>query len=424
MARQIFRQEALDRLASPEFLDRPVRIVGSAAWLGLLGLVVALSAAALWGVVAKAPIKVTGQGIIIRQGGLSEITASEKGRIKELLLRPGQAVVKGEAVALIAQSDLSRQFENARANLGAARIRFDQVSQFYVESTERKRLADQERLDTIREIEGLLRQRLKLLVERAKNIRDLVEKKHVVRERLIDAEVDVSNARERLANLDDERVQIKLSQIEDESERSIELLDQRLNVEEFEREVARLSKQLADREVLVSPYDGKVVEVKVNPGDIIQAGSALATIAPDDAEARLDLYGLLYIPPRDGKRIKPGMPVEIALTTVRREEFGYVLGRIVEVAPLPATFEGMRRTLQNDQLVKQLSGEGAPFQATIALKTDSSTPSGFKWSTARGADIDINAGTLFEGQVVVRHLRLISFLAPEVERILGGDAFR
>ena len=87
MARQIFRQEALDRLASPEFLDRPVRIVRSAAWLGLTAFLVALIAAGAWAAIAEAPIKVVGQGIIMRQGGLSEITASEQGRIKELLLR-------------------------------------------------------------------------------------------------------------------------------------------------------------------------------------------------------------------------------------------------------------------------------------------------------------------------------------------------
>ena len=306
----------------------------------------------------------------------------------------------------------------------AAQSRFDEISRFYSESNQRKRVADQERLDTIQQTERLLRERLRLLSERRDNIKTLVDRKQMVRERLIDAEVDVSNARERLANLDDERVQIELRRIEDESQRDVELLDQQLNVEESEREVDRLSKQLAEREVLTSPHEGRVVEIKVNPGDIVQAGSALATVAPHGAEARSELYALLYLPPRDGKRVKAGMPVEIDLTTVRREEFGYVLGTVTDVAPLPATFEGMRRTLQNDKLVEQLSGEGAPFQATVALQLDPATPSGFKWSTSRGAEIDINAGTLFEGQVVVRHLRLVSFLAPEIERVLGGDALR
>jgi hypothetical protein len=38
MTRQIYRQAALDRLASPEQLDRPYKLVGSLGWLLLLGL--------------------------------------------------------------------------------------------------------------------------------------------------------------------------------------------------------------------------------------------------------------------------------------------------------------------------------------------------------------------------------------------------
>jgi len=422
MARQIFRQEALNRLASPELLDRPVRMVGSAAWLGLVALVCALFAGLAWAAVSKAPIKVTGQGIIVSEGGLVEITAFDQGRIQELYLRPGQAVAAGETVALIGQSDLTRQLENARASLTDARTRLDEITAFYTDSGARKRQADDDRLATIAETEALLKEQLKLLVERAQGIRGLVERKAMVRERLIDAEVDVNNTRERLANLDDERLLIALNRLDFESKRTIELLDQRLKVEEFEREVGRLTRLLADRELLVSPYDGRVVEVKVNPGDVIQPGSALATLATTHAEAADEVYGLLYVPPHDGKQVAAGMAVEIALTTVRREEFGYVIGRVVEVAPLPATFEGMRRTLQNDRLVEQLSGSGAPFEARVLLERDPATPSGFKWSSSRGADIDINAGTLFEGQVIVRHKRLASFLAPGLEQVFGDDA--
>ena len=83
--------------------------------------------------------------------------------------------------------------------------------------------------------------------------------------------------------------------------------------------------------------------------------------------------------------------------------------------------EGMRRQLQNDQLVRQLSGSGAPFEARVRLVKDASTPSGYAWSSSRGPDLEINAGTLFEGRVVVRWVRLLSMLAPGLERIIGGE---
>lgn len=421
MARQIFRQEALDRLASPDQLDRPVRVVHSLAWLGLSAVFAAALSAAVWAAIAEAPVKIRGQGILIREGGVFEITASEPGRIQELLLRPGQIVEEGETVAVINQSDLARQYENAEVSLTAAKDRLSSLTRFYQESNDRKREADRERLETIEQTEGLLQDRLVLLKERRDNIRGLVDQGQMVRSRLIEADVDLSNSMERLAALDDERVEIRLRQIEDESQRDVELLNQRLNVEEFEREVDRLSKLLAQRRVLTSPHDGRIAEVKVNAGDVVQAGSALATVTPSDDQSPDDLTALLYVPPQDGKRIKPGMRVEIDLSTVKREEFGYIIGTVLDVSPLPATFEGMRRVLQNDQLVEQLSGEGAPFEATVALERSADTQTGFRWSTARGADIDINAGTLFDGRVVIRHLRLLSLLVPEFERVFGAN---
>ncbi len=68
---------------------------------------------------------------------------------------------------------------------------------------------------------------------------------------------------------------------------------------------------------------------------------------------------VLYLPPDEGKLVRPGMPVRIELSTVKQEEFGKALGTIQTVSDFPATPQAMLATLQNERLVQQLSPSGA-----------------------------------------------------------------
>jgi len=62
--RSPFRQKALDRLSSPEQLDKMVRVVPRKGWLALLALGILLIAMFIWAAVATIQVTVTGDGII------------------------------------------------------------------------------------------------------------------------------------------------------------------------------------------------------------------------------------------------------------------------------------------------------------------------------------------------------------------------
>jgi HlyD family secretion protein len=112
------------------------------------------------------------------------------------------------------------------------------------------------------------------------------------------------------------------------------------------------------------------------------------------------------------------MTAQIAPTMVKREEYGFIQGRVRSVAEIPSSAEGMQRTLKNAQLVEALSGGGAPFEVVIDLERDPTTPSGFRWSSSRGPDGDINTGALAEAQVTVREIHLISLIIPALEQMI------
>ena len=419
MAREIFRKAALERLAGPERTDRPIRLVGAPGWLLLGVLTLAVSGGMAWTLGTRAALKIAGSGILIGQAGLVEVSSVQGGVLQEVRLVPGEMIEIGAPVATLSRAELDRELAAAEAALRDLQDRYIQLEAAHAARSAREAQADAIRRSTIATTREALSDRLKLLSDRVSRLAPLAARKVVPELRLIEAEISVADVNERLAELNEQMQKIGLDAADRDSQRAFERLEDRLAIEEQERLIARLSGRLDDERVIRSRHRGRVVEIKVNAGDVLRPGAALATLAP--AGRGRDLQAVMYVPPRDGKRVAPGMVAEIQPTTVEPEVYGHIVGEVVSVAPLPATPEGMRRTLQNDQLVEQLSLGGAPIEVRLSLTTDPSTPSGFLWSSSRGPLRGVNAGTLLDGKVVVEERPVLDLVLPGAVSTLGFD---
>ena len=417
--RNIYRQAALDRLASPSAQDTHAKLVGRPAWLILLTFVAAIAGASVWAFSVRLPVTVTAEGILIDRAGLVEISADRVGRLETLDLAPGKIVDAGTIVAQMSQSELRRSLETAQAKLDDAKERHARFVRFFEEQKRREVSSDAARETNILNAISALKDRVNLLDDRVESTKVLLEKQIVRQDRLIEVQVAASDARERLAVLEEEYLRLKLASDERESERTIALLDESLNVEEQERQVARIAAQLEDQQFIRATHTGRVVEVKVNSGDVIALGDALATIAPIDENGGLE--AVFYAPPGDGKLIEVGMSAEVSPTGVEREIYGFIVAEVTSVAPLPATREGMRRTLQNDQLVTQLSAGGAPIEVRLKLEPNAATPTGLNWSSSDGPQRGVGAGALVRGKVVVDMVPVADIILPGFSRFISGS---
>lgn len=419
MAKQIFRQAALDRLASPERLDRPYRLVTAPVWLALAAIFGAILIVAVWSVFAEAPVKVAGSGIVLPEEGLLEIVADANGRIQTLSLSPGGVVAEGETIATFSRSDLSRDLIQARAELLEAKARLQELTAFFKSADALERAAEDERLATIRQIQSYAARRGTLMRQKIKSLKGLVARKIVIRDRLIDAELQLAEARERLASLDDEAKSIGLGRLKRQNEQKLSIIDEERKVQRLNRQAAKLEGELSEKRVSLSPHSGRVIEVRVNRGDVVSAGSTLATLVPKDLETG-QILGVLYLAPADGKRIKVGMAVEVEPATVRAAEHGFILAEVVAVSPVPVSLAGMQNTLKNDQLAKELSGGSAPFEIKVRFQTDVNTASGLAWSSSKGPPAAVLPGTSLKAKVIVERKRLIDLLIPGASALADG----
>jgi HlyD family secretion protein len=62
---------------------------------------------------------------------------------------------------------------------------------------------------------------------------------------------------------------------------------------------------------------------------------------------------------------------------------------------------------------------GPLIQVDVALEHDPATPTGYRWSSSRGPNLEISSGTLTSGGVIVKKDRPISLVIPTLREKLG-----
>ena len=128
--------------------------------------------------------------------------------------------------------------------------------------------------------------------------------------------------------------------------------------------------QQAAREDIISAYDGVVDEVMAEAGNIISAGSPICTVRL--TQSRDDMKGVFSVPVDKGKRIRPGMVIQLAPNGVDTTQTGSLVGVVRSVSQYPISAEGVNKGVGNAQLAKYILTQknGAAMEVRFDLVTD------------------------------------------------------
>src|SRR6185295_8977880 len=210
----IFRKVALERLSSPEQLDQLMQVTDPKGWfaLGALGLLLLTSLA--WGVFGSIPTQAHGEGILLRQGGVSSLVAAENGQVEEILVGVGDVIEKGQVVARIRQEELLRQIQDSRDKLADARSEYRDLLRY---AGDQRRLRDQDLaqqgINLRRSIQTLERQ-VELIRDRIASERDLLKDGLITKQTLLTSEQSLNTAEDQLASVRLELNGLELKRIE------------------------------------------------------------------------------------------------------------------------------------------------------------------------------------------------------------------
>lgn len=414
----IFRKVALERLSSPEQLDTVMQITRPRSWIALTGLLLLLAAITAWGFLGSIPTKVLAQGILINPGGVFDVFSSGAGPISELLVAEGDKVEKGQVVARLDRPDLVEQIAAARAELAERLDQHRRVTSFASQDltlrSDSMVLQEAKLRDTVVFAEG----RAKALEQQIQNLEALLEKGLITRQTVLQVQQEFFATRDLLARSVNDLKQLPLQQLSASTDKEQSVVRSQIAINETQRRIDGLEQQHRLLSVIISPYSGRILEVKKNRGDVIGAGTPVISLQLAGAEAG-GLQAVIYVPPSAGKNVVPGQQVEISPTTAPRAEFGYMIGTVTYVSEFPATAEGMMRVLSNQGLVHSLSASGPPFAVYADLLPDRSSVSGYQWSSPKGAALGVNSGTLCNITVTVRERRPIEMVIPILRETMG-----
>lgn len=414
--KSVFRKVSLERLSSPEQLDQLMQVTSPTGWLALGAIMVLLGAAVVWGFYGSIPTEAAGEGILIRRGGVAELVATGSGPVDELLVAVGDVIAKGQVVARIRQEALLRDLEENRAQHAAVEAEYQDLRRYAVEQ---RRLSAgnlaQQRANLERSIATLERQ-VRLLEERIAAQADLLGDGLITRQTLLATEQEANTTRDQLAAQRLELNGLELERLEAEQQLEQQLEVRRGELRDLELGYRELAAALDESVRVVSPHDGRVLELAVGRGDVVSPGTPILTLEVSSEE----LMAVLYVPAGEGKQVRPGMAVRVSPSTVQREEYGFMLGTVAWVAEYPSTSRGMLRLLGNEELVARLLQEGPPIQVNVALARDPSTATGYRWSSSGGPEVEISSGTLAGGGIVLRRERPLALLLPWLRSSLGA----
>lgn len=114
------------------------------------------------------------------------------------------------------------------------------------------------------------------------------------------------------------------------------------------------------------------------------------------------------------------MEALVTPTMVKREEYGSIRGRVLFVSDAPVSKRTMLRFLGNEDLVDQLSRDGAPMGVYVDLLDSDETESGFVWTSGKGPSIVIDRNSVCSVEIVTRRQKPISLVLPFLKKYLLG----
>jgi HlyD family secretion protein len=413
-----FRAAALDRAASPEQFDHLVVITKPSDWIWAAVICLLLVAAIIWGIVGRIPTRVSGEGILISNGDrVVDAVSAAAGRLASVSVTVGDHVVKGQPIARIVQTDIEQKHSEAVAVLGekqreyavlAARVQ----SELVVKSQNFAKLED-----ALNQVIRATTQRVQFLTVDVRNLEDLLAKGFTTRKNLSDRREELTSAQQRLDDTRNQILKLRADKTDLETQRDRELRQAQFSLNEAERQVSATEESLSQNTQVISPIEGRVVEVKISTGSVLAVGTAVVEIESEGNK----LEAVIYIPPDQGKRIKPGMQVQLEPSTVKREEFGMMLGTVETVSDFPMTPQGMTAVLHNETLVTRFSHDGAPYAAKVVLEQDASTTTGYRWAVGNGPNLRLTSGTLTRAEITTRHQRPLDLVIPLIRHLTGID---
>ena len=409
-------KEIMNRIETPDQLDEFLRFKSTKSWLALASMAGIVTLAVIWGIFGEVQTKVEGTAILLAEGGLFQIVAKESGHLQECKVRSGDIIQEGQIVAVVNNPQLENQINTKQAEIDSIRAsRFKQSQLILARTDAQKRVFETQRLQLIQR-KVFIERRLRALDERVRTYEELLKEGAATRQAYLNAKLEYEKALEEGASVDTELNERILKRRELEASVHDQLFQLKFKLSLAQGELSALQKKMDLTTSIRSDFHGRVIEVLARQGQRVLEGQAIVTC--DRALTHLEVE--IFVPAAEGKKILPGMRIQVVPSTVQREEYGFMTGKVSSVDIFPISRDALLSWLKNDKLVDSVMQKGPLVSVLGSLDRDPSTKSGFHWSSLKGAEVELTAGTMGTAEVVVSKQPPAALVLPAIKKWLGA----
>ena len=97
----LFRKASLDRLSSPDELNKTITITSPMSWLALIGVTIIILIVVIWAFTGTLPTTITTNGIIVSPVSTNAIYADDTGSVTRISVVAGTSIKIGDEIAVI-----------------------------------------------------------------------------------------------------------------------------------------------------------------------------------------------------------------------------------------------------------------------------------------------------------------------------------
>ena len=161
---------------------------------------------------------------------------------------------------------------------------------------------------------------------------------------------------------------------------------------------------------LTSTVNGLVISVK-GDSEPFEAFEPIVSIVKKGAANRQTQL-IAYADNEAQRHLRIGMEAQVWPADEKRDEIGYVRGRITRVVRYPAKLIKVRQKLKSETLAKQLTGDGEDlvYEVQIDLRRAPNDSTNYDWSFGKPDDVSMEIGTYCSVLTETRRRSMFEYL--------------
>ncbi len=139
---------------------------------------------------------------------------------------------------------------------------------------------------------------------------------------------------------------------------------------------------------------------------------AIAALAPTGSGDKSQ--AVVFVSDTMADQVRPGLAVRVAPKDYPSKQYGFLVGTVARVQPLPVTDKVLQESLPRPELVQMCIARHLRIEVDVDLKPSSLAANGWEWSSGRGPQHALPGGTELEAEIVLREVRPIEWVFPWV----------